>query len=136
MRQYGGNWATALWTFTPGAEAKLAAIKRLFSLLYKYLPDIESRTVREGEFACNAMIGFNFGDAHMHGPYLMPSIQKRVNYVPGEFIFAYVESQPINRQTQKWMLVDAAVGVLAEGEWSVAEMVSLPPPCSRAPASR
>ena len=165
MRQYGGNWATALWTFTPGAEAKLAAIKRpakeqieqlqgmgypyvaseitlqqtiawratqsqgkgLFSVLYKYLPDIESRTVREGEFACNAMIGFNFGDAHLHGPYLMPSIQSRVGFEPGEFIMAYVESQPINKGTQKWMLIDAAVGVLAEGEWNVKEVTSQQP---------
>src|SRR5690606_15017090 len=96
--------------------------KGLFSVLYKYLPDIESRTVGEGEFACNAMIGFNFGDGHMQGPFLMPSIQKRVGFAPGEFIVVYAESQPINKGTQKWMLVDAAVGVLAEGEWNVKEV--------------
>ncbi|MFW1549840.1 DUF3556 domain-containing protein, partial [Vibrio parahaemolyticus] len=28
MRQYAGNWASALWTFTPGAEKKLDAVVR------------------------------------------------------------------------------------------------------------
>lgn len=28
MRQYSGNWASALWAFTPGAEAKLNRVTR------------------------------------------------------------------------------------------------------------
>ena len=28
MRQYAGNWASALWAFAPGAEEKLNAVKR------------------------------------------------------------------------------------------------------------
>ena len=38
----------------------------LFSVLLKNLPDIDTRTVREAEFVCNSMIGFNFGDGHLH----------------------------------------------------------------------
>ena len=104
MRQYAGNWASALWTFAPGAEAKLNAVVRptrnqvdqlqqmgypaevaeitmqqtlawrsmhsqgrgLFSVLYRSLPDLETRTIREAEFARNSVIGFNFGDGHLH----------------------------------------------------------------------
>ena len=32
----------------------------------KNLPDLDSRTVREAEFGCNSLIGFNFGDGHLH----------------------------------------------------------------------
>jgi Transmembrane protein of unknown function (DUF3556) len=28
MRQYAGNWASAVWAFTPGAEAKLNKVTR------------------------------------------------------------------------------------------------------------
>ncbi|MFX4377413.1 DUF3556 domain-containing protein, partial [Acinetobacter baumannii] len=28
LRQYAGNWASAIWTFTPGAEKKLDAVIR------------------------------------------------------------------------------------------------------------
>ena len=28
--------------------------------------DIDTYTLREAEFACNAIIGFNFGDGHLH----------------------------------------------------------------------
>lgn len=165
MRQYAGNWATSTWTFTPGAEAKLARFARptkeqidqlqaigvpyvaaeitlqqtiawrstqsqgkgLFSVLYKYLPDIESRTIREGEFASNAMIGFNFGDGHMHGPELMRIIQDRCQFEPGEFIQVYAESEPMFSGEQKWILTDAALGTLATGTWNVKEAISQQP---------
>jgi len=102
LRQYAGNWASAVWAFAPGAEAKLDRVTRsarnqvdqfidfgyephwaeitaqrtiawrtmhsqgrgLFSLLLTHLPDIDTRTVREGEFICNSLTGFNFGDGH------------------------------------------------------------------------
>jgi hypothetical protein len=165
MRQYAGNWATSLWTFTPGGEAKLAQIKRpaeeqinqlqaigvpyvaaeitmqqtiawrstqsqgrgLFSALYKYLPDIESRTIRDGEFASNAMHGFNFGDSHMHSPELVAYLHERCNFEPGEFIQIWAESQPIHKGTQHWILTDAATGKLAEGYWNVKEAVNEQP---------
>ena len=135
MRPYAGNWASALWAFKPGAEAKLDALTRparnqvdqlqamgyepaiaeitmqqtigwrslhsqgrgLFSLLISRLPDIEERTVREAEFACNSILGFNFGDGHFHNAPLIAAIQKRCKFEPGEFIVAWVESQPIHK---------------------------------------
>lgn len=171
LRQYSGNWATALYSFTPGAEAKLNAVTRpssnqvdqlqamgypyvaaeitlqqtiawratqsqgkgLFSMLYTYLPDIESRTIREGEFLCNSVTGFNFGDGHMHGFQLLPALQQICEFEPGELIVAYAESQPIHKGTQEWKLIDAATGVLAEGSWNVAEMVDQQPWLERGP---
>ena len=115
MRQYAGNWASAMWAFAPGAEAKLNKVTRsaaqpgrpvhrlrlrtavgrdhaaarrspgasmhsqgrgLFSVLLKNLPDIDTRTVREAEFVCNSLIGFNFGDGHLHNEDLIAAVQR------------------------------------------------------------
>jgi uncharacterized membrane protein YkgB len=165
MRQYAGNWASALWAFAPGAEEKLNRVIRpttnqieqyqavgytpqwaeiclqqtiawrtmhsqgrgLFSLLLTHLPDLESRTVREAEFLCNSLIGFNFGDGHLHGEDLVRAVQRQVGFEPGECVVAWVESQPVHRGTQEYKLIDAALGVIERGTWRVADAVAEQP---------
>ncbi|MEV6098405.1 DUF3556 domain-containing protein [Nocardia sp. NPDC051981] len=166
MRQYAGNWASALWAFAPGAEAKLNTIahrpslnqvdqllamgydpavaeitmqqtiawramhsqgRGLFSLLYKHIPELDSWTVREAEFACNSLIGFNFGDGHLHNRDLIDAVQARVGFAPGEWIVVWVESQPIHKGTQAYMVIDAALGVIERGTWEVADAVDALP---------
>lgn len=165
MRQYAGNWASALWAFQPGAEAKLDAVIRpttnqvdqlqamgypqvvaeitmqqtlgwrsmhsqgrgLFSLLMAHVEDLDRATVREAEFACNSLLGFNFGDGHLHNHRFIESLQKRCQFAPGEFIVAWVESQPIHKKTQDYMVIDAAVGIIERGTWNVADAVKEQP---------
>ncbi|WP_081706071.1 DUF3556 domain-containing protein [Nocardia sp. CNY236] len=166
MRQYAGNWASALWAFAPGAEAKLNTLQHrptlnqvdqlqatgyepavaeitmqqtiawrsmhsqgrgLFSLLYKHLPDIDRWTVREAEFGCNSLIGFNFGDGHLHNIDLINAVQSRVGFAPGEWIVVWVESQPIHRGTQRYQVIDAALGVVERGTWQVRDAVEALP---------
>lgn len=165
MRQYAGNWASALWAFQPGAEDKLDAVVRptrnqvrqlesmgyppavaeitmqqtiawrsmhsqgrgLFSLLIDRVPDLDRATVREAEFACNSLLGFNFGDGHLHDESLIASLQRRCRFEPGEFIVAWVESQPIHRGTQAYKVIDAALGVIETGTWKVADAVAEQP---------
>lgn len=166
MRQYAGNWASALWAFAPGAEAKLNMIQHrptvnqvdqlqamgyppavaeitmqqtiawrsmhsqgrgLFSLLRKHIPDIDRWTIREGEFACNSMIGFNFGDGHLHNIDLINAVQSRVGFAPGEWLVVWVESQPIHRGTQAYQVIDAALGVVERGTWRVRDAVDALP---------
>jgi len=162
MRQYAGNWASALWAFAPGAEEKLNSLpgrptknqvdqlqamgypsavaeitmqqtiawrsmhsqgRGLFSVLLKNLPDLDQRTLREAEFGCNSLIGFNFGDGHLHHIDLINAVQSRVGFAPGEWIVAWVESQPIHRGTQQYQVIDAALGVIERGTWKVADAV-------------
>lgn len=99
----------------------------LFSLLIRNVPDIDRWTVREGEFACNSILGFNFGDGHLHDASLIAAIQRRCNFEPGEFVVAWVESQPIHRKTQSYKLIDAALGVIETGTWNVDDAVSAQP---------
>ena len=70
----------------------------LFSVLLKNLPDIDSRTVREAEVVCNTLIGFNFGDGHLHNEDLIEAVQDEAQFEPGELIVVWVESQPIQTQ--------------------------------------
>ena len=165
MRQYAGNWASALWAFAPGAEQKLDAVIRptgnqvdqlqamgypavvaeitmqqtiawrsmhsqgrgLFSVLINTLPDIDRWTIREGEFACNSLIGFNFGDGHLHNEDLINAVQARCGFEPGEFVVCWVESQAIHSKVQHYKVIDAALGVIERGTWKVSDAVDEQP---------
>jgi hypothetical protein len=166
MRQYAGNWATAMWAFAPGREkvldeklVKPALMQRqqlvplygedeaevimqqllgwramhsqgrgLNSVMMTQLgDDIDTYTLREAEFSCNAITGFNFGEGHLHDWRLIEAIQRRCEFAPGEFIVVWVESEAIFRGTQKYWVMDAAVGIVERGEWKVAEAVAEQP---------
>ena len=165
MRQYAGNWASAVWAFAPGAEDKLNRVTRsagnvvaqlidygyeppeaelfaqqilgwrsmhsqgrgLFSVLIKNLPDIDTRNVREGEVVCNTLVGFNFGDGHLHNEDLIRAVQDEAQFAPGELIIVWVESQPIHRAVQEYKVIDAAIGVIERGTWQVADVVAAQP---------
>src|SRR6201988_990101 len=165
MRQYAGNWASALWTFAPGTEQKLNKVTRsasnqidqfiaagyepkwaeiprqkttawrsmhsqargLYSLLLSHLPDIDVRTVREGEFTCNSLIGFNFGDGHLHDADMIKAVQDEAGFEPGECVIAWVESEAFGSGVQHYQLIDAALGVTERGTWKVADAVAEQP---------
>ncbi len=165
LRQYAGNWASAVWSFAPGAEAKLDLVTRsarnqvdqfiafgyepqwaeialqksiawrtmhsqgrgLFSLLLTHLPDVDTRTVREGEFVCNSLIGFNFGDGHLHSEDLIRAVQREAGFEQGECVIAWVESEAVGSGVQHYKVIDAALGVIERGTWKVADAVKEQP---------
>jgi len=169
MRQYAGNWASAVWAMKPGVEERLNELpltevqvdqlqrmaptpyekndahmtmdkllgwrsmhsqgRGLFSALYEHLDDIETRTVREGEFLCNAILGWNFGDGHLHDERLIAAIQKRLHLQPGDLVVAYCESQPTpwTNPPQEYRVIDAALGIVERGSWNVKECVAEQP---------
>ena len=55
--------------------------------------DIDTYTLREGEFCCNAIVGFNFGDGHLHDRRMIEAVQKRCRFAPGELIVVWAESE-------------------------------------------
>ena len=165
LRQYAGNWASAVWAFAPGAEAKLDRVTRssrnqvdqfiaagyepqwaeialqkgiawrtmhsqgrgLFSLLLNHLPDVDTRTVREGEFVCNSLVGWNFGDGHLHDEQMIRAVQSEAAFEPGECVIAWVESEAFGSGIQRYKLIDAALGVIERGTWEVADAVKEQP---------
>ena len=169
MRQYAGNWASAVWTMKPGIqerfnelplvenqvdqlqrmaltpyekdEAEMTVQKAiawrsmhsqgrgLFSVMYQHLDDIESRTIWEGEFICSTILGWNFGDGHLHDERLVAAVQKRLNLEPGDLVVAYCESQaiPWANPPQRYRVIDAALGVVERGTWDVKDCVEAQP---------
>ena len=165
MRQYAGNWASAVWAFAPGAEEKLNSVTRsspnqidqlvafgyepqwaeifnqqtvgwrsmhsqgrgLLSVLVKNLPDIDIRTVREAELVCNSLIGFNFGDGHLHNEDMIAAVQDEAQFAPGELVVVWVESQAIGSKVQHYKVIDAALGVTERGTWKVTDAVAEQP---------
>ncbi|WP_099024046.1 DUF3556 domain-containing protein [Mycolicibacterium palauense] len=99
----------------------------LLSVLLKALPDLDTRTVREAEFACNTLIGFNFGDGHLHDAAMIAAVQRQARFEPGELVVAWVESQAWGSSVQRYQLIDAALGVVEEGTWKVADAVAAQP---------
>jgi hypothetical protein len=99
----------------------------LFSVLLKNLPDIDRRTVREAEVVCNTLIGFNFGDGHLHDEDLIEAVQDEAQFEPGELIVVWVESQPIQRRVQEYKVIDAALGVIERGTWNVEDTINEQP---------
>ncbi|NMN95854.1 DUF3556 domain-containing protein [Antrihabitans stalactiti] len=165
MRQYAGNWCSALWAFTPGAEDKLDRVtgpstnqvkqligfgyepawaeilvqmspawrsmhsqgRGLFSVLLRHLRDIDTRAVREAEMVCNSLIGFNFGDGHLHNEDMIAAVQDQACFEPGELVVAWAESQAVGSAVQHYKVIDAALGVIERGTWNVADAVAEQP---------
>ncbi|QRY64430.1 DUF3556 domain-containing protein [Gordonia sp. PDNC005] len=102
--------------------------RALFSLMQRELgDDINTYTLREAEFACNSILGFNFGDGHFHNKHLIDALQRRCNFAPGEFIVAWIESQPIHKGTQEYQIIDAALGVVERGTYRVNDAINTQP---------
>jgi len=89
--------------------------------------DINHYAIREAEFMTNCIVGFNFGDGHLHDHKFIASIQKRVGYEPGEFIAAWIESQPVHKSFQRYVVIDAALGIIERGTYQVDDAVSEQP---------
>lgn len=85
--------------------------------------DLDRYYLREGEFCCNAIVGFNFGCGHLHDHRMIAAVQRRVGFEPGELIVAWVESEPVGNGRQQYMVIDAAVGIVERGSWSVSDCV-------------
>jgi hypothetical protein len=89
--------------------------------------DIDCYNLREAEFSCNAIVGFNFGDGHLHDHRMIAAVQKRCRFAPGEFIVVWVESEPLGKGRQQYLVVDAAIGIVERGSWAVGDAVKEQP---------
>lgn len=170
MRQYAGNWASAVWAMKPGVEQRLNELllvetqndqlqrmapmpytadeaemtvqkavawramhsqgRGVLSVLMEHLDDLETRDVREGEFMCNILVGWNFGDGHLHDERLVAAVQKRLGLQPGDLVVAYCESQAtpwLTSRPQQYRVIDAALGIVERGSWDVRDCVKEQP---------
>lgn len=108
--------------------------RALNSLMIRHLgEDVDTFSLFEAEQMGGVVLGWNFGDGHLYGPRLIEAVQRRCHFQPGEWIVAYIESQPIHRQSQDYLVIDAAVGVIERGTVRIEDLVAEQPWLPRGP---
>jgi hypothetical protein len=101
--------------------------RALAGLLPRAVDDVESYTVQDGEIVAGVVLGWNFGDGHLHDEALLRAVQERCGYQPDDLRVIMLESQPIQRQRQHYRIVDAATGLVEEGYVRITDMTSRQP---------
>jgi len=84
-------------------------------------------TFREGELVAGSLIGWNFGEGHLHNEQLLEAVQRRCNFDEGDLRVIILEGQPIQTQRQWYRIVDAKTGLIEEGYVTVADMLARQP---------
>ena len=80
----------------------------------------------DGEIVAGLVLGWNFGDGHLHNEPLLQSVQQQCGFEEGELRCIFVESQPLGRSTLEYRILDAKTG---------ADRSRTARSCSAAPAS-
>ncbi|HET6584723.1 MAG TPA: DUF3556 domain-containing protein [Nannocystaceae bacterium] len=91
-------------------------------LLPKAVDRYEDYEHVDGELVAGVVLGWNFGDGHLHREQLLHAVQAQCAFEPGELRCIFVEAQPLCRSTQAWRIVDACTGPIASGELDVREL--------------
>lgn len=91
--------------------------RALMSLMMRHTDALENYVIREAEFVCTLLIGWQFGDGHLHDERLVAAVQKRCNFAPGEVVITFTESQPIHKNYVEYRVIDAALGVVERGTY-------------------
>jgi len=87
----------------------------LHSLLPKAVENIDDYQWVEGEFIAGEVVGWNFGDGHLHHEPVLAAIQKRCNFESGELRVIMVESPTFLSQKLEYRIHDAKDGLIEDG---------------------
>ena len=103
--------------------------RALFTLVHRALAgyDEDDYNLCEGETLCAMVLGWNFGDGHLHNECLIQALQERCGFEPGDVRVVILDAQPIRKQRQEYRLVDAATGEFERGYVEVDDMVAAQP---------
>lgn len=71
--------------------------------------------MHEAEFVCNSLVGFNFGDGHLHNEEMIAAVQRQAAFEPGELIVVWVESQAWGSSVQHYEFTWSLSGEKAAG---------------------
>ncbi|MDI9894175.1 DUF3556 domain-containing protein [Rhodococcus sp. IEGM 1381] len=93
-------------------------------LISRAVDNRDDYVVREGEFLAGALLGWNFGEGHLHNQQLLEAVQRKCHFADGDIRVVMIEGQPMHRGTQSYRIVDAATGVIEEGTVAVSDMIT------------
>lgn len=91
-------------------------------LLPKAVPRLEEYEWMDGEIVAGMVLGWNFGEGHLHGEQLLRAVQGQCGFEEGEVRCIMVESQPFGRGTLHYRILDAKSGLLEEGDVDVRDL--------------
>ena len=74
---------------------------------------VEEQTLEhhDGEVIAGWLLGWNFGDGHLHNEQLVDIVQAHCHFEPGDLRCIFVEGQPLLRHIFHWRVYDAAAGL-------------------------
>jgi hypothetical protein len=93
--------------------------RALSELLPKALPRFEDYEWMDGEIVAGMVLGWNFGDGHLHNEQLLRAVQSQCAFEEGELRCIMVESQPLGQRTLHYRIHDAKSGPLEQGDLDV-----------------
>jgi hypothetical protein len=88
-------------------------------LIPKAVERLQDYEYMDGEIVAGLVLGWNFGDGHLHDEPLLRSVQQQCGFDEGELRCIFVESQPFGRPTLDYRIVDAKSGLLQAGALDV-----------------
>lgn len=91
-------------------------------LLPRAVDRFEDYEYLDGEIVAGLVLGWNFGDGHLHRESLLHAVQAQCDFDEGELRCIFVESQPLGRRDLGYRIWDAKTGLLEEGSLDVAAM--------------
>jgi Transmembrane protein of unknown function (DUF3556) len=96
-------------------------------LLPKAVDRIEDYEYLDGELVAGIVLGWNFGDGHLHDERLLAAVQQQCAFEEGELRCLFVESQPFGSPWLHWRIADAKSGRLEAGTLAIPQLLALQP---------
>jgi hypothetical protein len=88
-------------------------------LIPKAVDRLEDYEYVDGELVAGLVLGWNFGDGHLHREPLLRAIQEQCGFEEGELRCIFVEAQPMGGRAMEYRIVDARTGLREKGEIDV-----------------
>lgn len=126
-RFYGEEVTTALLSKVLAFRAMHLHGRALRELVPRAVDDIDAYAWLDGELVAGMVLGWNFGDGHLHDERLLRAVQAQCRFEPGELRCIFVEAQPLGRPHLEWRIWDACEGPRESGRVRVDSLVDLQP---------
>jgi hypothetical protein len=125
---YGPATAELMADKVPGGFRAMHLHGRaLNGLLPRAIENEADYAIREGEMVAGPLIGWNFGEGHLHNEQLVEAVQRRCHFDQGDVRVIILEGQPIHTQRQWYRIVDAKAGLIEAGYVTIADMLARQP---------
>jgi hypothetical protein len=100
-------------------------------LLPRAVDNIDAYAYSEGELVASVVLGWNFGDGHLHQEQLLAAVQAQCGFEEGELRCIFVESQPLFQGHLGYRIFDAKTGQREAGRLQIRDLLKRQPWATR-----